>query len=312
MKKILAFLIAVGVSLSANAAETITIVSGYNAAATVHNAMYKIIDIANKSQNRYNFILDFKPGAGGVVALNYISQNPTTRVALLSTGIIQEFDEKRVIESDFTPIYAVGDACWGVATNLPADESKGIKSIRNPKGNDIVIGAVGSGSVSHIIGLESAEAAHLKPIVLLFKSPSDAMINQAGNQGVNLNLETVEAIKNVQTRNKDIKIVGITCGQRHPLVPKIPTLAEQGMKNIPSVFNIVYAPTQMYATRQTDIGRILDQATLQLGDKEMFELSGFKSPVFSKNPVSAQQFYDVRAAQLRTLTKKYANQITKN
>jgi hypothetical protein len=68
----------------------------------------------------------------------------------------------------------------------------------------------------------------------------------------------------------------------------------------------------MYATRRYDIGRILDQATLQLGDKEMFELSGFKSPVFSKNPVSAQQFYDVRAAQLRLLTKKYADQITKN
>jgi hypothetical protein len=67
------------------------------------------------------------------------------------------------------------------------------------------------------------------------------------------------------------------------------------------------AHQKMPADRQQAIGRVLDQATKDVGLKEIQHLSDMRSPVFDS--VSAQQFYQTRINALKTLRKQYSKQI---
>ena len=86
----------------------------------------------------------------------------------------------------------------------------------------------------------------------------------------------------------------------------VATLKEQGV-NLPGVINIVMAHQSMPAEKQAAVGRILDQATKDVGLKEIQHLSDMRSPVF--DGVSAQQFYRSRIESLKTLRKLYSKQI---
>jgi tripartite-type tricarboxylate transporter receptor subunit TctC len=111
----------------------------------------------------------------------------------------------------------------------------------------------------------------------------------------------------MKSKNPNIKMVATICSQRNPMVPHVPTLAEQGLKDIPPVFNIVLAPSQMPDSKRRDIGTILDQATVAVGADRIFTLSGFRPAVVQK--ISAQDFFDRRVGQILALRKKYAKEL---
>jgi tripartite-type tricarboxylate transporter receptor subunit TctC len=306
MKKLLAIFL-MHISM-VHATETITIVSPYSPGNTGQAALIEVTEKANQRQARYKFIVDHKPGAQGLVALNHAQASSENRVAIIAAGAVELFDTGKVNIQDWSAIHGIGDACWAVVTNWPVDENQGTRSIKAPAGaKDFVIGAHGLGSVAHLTGLEVAEKLGQKPILVLFKSGTEAFLNLAGNQGVNMTMESVQNIENMKLKNPDIKMLGIGCNQRHPLAPHVPTLHEQGLRDIPPVFNIVLAPAQMPAAKKQDIGKILDQATLDVGPDRIFTLSGFRPAVAQK--ISAQEFFDRRVGQILKLRKKYAQEL---
>jgi hypothetical protein len=67
------------------------------------------------------------------------------------------------------------------------------------------------------------------------------------------------------------------------------------------------ANSQMPDKKKTELGRILDQATKDVGLEEIQNLSDMRSPIFDK--VSAEQFYHSRITSLKALRKRYSKQI---
>jgi tripartite-type tricarboxylate transporter receptor subunit TctC len=307
MKKIIvSFLLAISGVVSAT--ETIVIASTYNSAYSGQAAMLSVLNSANRAQNKYNFILESHPGAQGLIALNYASSSPKDRLALIAAGVVDNFVTGKAKETDFVPVHAVGDACWAVVTNWPADEKRGIRSIRPPAGTkDLVLGVVGIGSVSHLAGLEIGQQVKLPVVTVVFKSGTEAFLNLASNNGSNMAIDSVPTVLSMKTKVSSLNMVAITCGDRHPQAPHVPTLSEQGLGNIPPVFNIILAPTGMPEGKRKEIGNLLDQATKQVGFDSLFASSGFKSAVFQR--MTAQQFYDLRVGQIKDLRKKYAKEI---
>jgi tripartite-type tricarboxylate transporter receptor subunit TctC len=293
------------------ATETITIASTYNAGHSGQAALLTVLDTANKSQNKYNFILENRPGAQGLIALNYVSTSPQNRLALVAAGVVDNFVTGKAKETDFVPVHAIGDACWAVVTNWPADEKKGLKSISRPVGaRDLVIGAVGIGSVSHLTGLEVATFTNNQSITVVFKSGSEALMNLASGNGVNITIDNVTTVTNMQSRVSNLSMVATTCKDRHPQALHVPTLTEQGLGNIPPVFNIILSSAEMTANKRKELGDILDQATMTVGLDKLFASSGFKAAVFQK--LTAQQFYNLRTDQIKALRKKYSDQINES
>lgn len=308
MKKFLTSLLLAAVSLTAQAKENIVVASSYPASHSGHSALLKVLDHASQQQNKYNFVLESHPGAQGLIALNYAKAGGENRLTLVAAGVVDVFETGKAQESDFAPVYAFGDACWAVVTNWPADETQGIKSIKPPAGaRELVLGVVGVGSVGHMTGLEVAGAIKQKPLTVVFKSGNEAFLNLAAGNGVNLTVESVTVVQNMKIKSPDLRIVATTCNDRNPLAAHIPTLSEQGLGHIPPVINIVLAARSMPVEKRKEIETLLNQATVAVGAKTIFEMSQFRPAVFQN--LTAQQYYDRRVGQIKALRKKYAKEL---
>ena len=106
MKKLFTALVLVSAALSASARETIQIIYGFSAADNSANYSRTLAEEANKIQDKYNFIFDAKPGAGGTVAARYVANTPNTILSTSSAFFIRAsvFPNESYNLSDFTTL----------------------------------------------------------------------------------------------------------------------------------------------------------------------------------------------------------------
>ena len=74
------------IASAVSAAETISILYGFSPAAHQATTLRIIADEANKAQSKYNFIIDFKTGAGGSIAANHVQQYPEKTLVGMSSS----------------------------------------------------------------------------------------------------------------------------------------------------------------------------------------------------------------------------------
>lgn len=300
MKKLLlTFLFCFG---AAQAQETITVYTPYSASHGGNAAFQRVLDRANEAQSTYKFQFELKPGAQGLIALKTAAEQPENRLAIINAAFVELIENQQVIESEWTPVHAIGEACWAVIA-LGGNESKGISSLKSMK--EITVGTVGVGNVTHLTALEVGEKVNVPVRLVLFKSNYDALVNLVGNHGVNFAVERYSVIDQFRSKNQNINVVGMSCPKRYA-AQHVATLKEQGL-NLPGVINIVMSNSQMAEKKRLEVGRILDQATKDVGLEEIQHLSDMRSPIFDK--VSTEQFYQSRISSLKTLRKRYSKQI---
>lgn len=281
----------VGVLFSANvyAQETVKIYSPYSPTHSGTPGMLRIVDEANKSQNIYKFILEFKPGGNQVIALKSLDENS---LAIIAPAFVENVNKGAVKEEDYIPIHAQGDACWVVITNGPV---KGIK--------EMTIGGVGFGNAAHLTGLAMGEKYKFPVRYIVFRSNNDALINMAGNNGVTMVVDRYEAYESMKTKNPKLEAFAASCPSRLVQAPKLKTLGENGIK-APYVFNITVAHKDMSPAKRQVISIILNDAQNKIGADEIFKISGMKIPA-----VAPQEFYKRSVNTVRNLQTKYRKEI---
>lgn len=303
MRKMLTALILCLATASALARETITVYSPYSAGHAGTNASRRVFEAANSMQDRYQFVLDFKPGAQGVLALKEISEQPGTRLAIINAAFVDNVEKNLINEHDYVPVHSDGDACWAVVSTA-GNERQGLPSIQSAA--EIVVGSVGFGNATHLTALEIGKKYNLPVRFIPFKSNFDSMLNMAAGHGVNFNLERISVIESFKTKNPNLQILAMSCPVRHPDAPNVRTLKEYGIR-APYVFNTVVAHQHMPQDRAADLGKILDQATLQVGADVIRQLSDFRPSVFDN--VSAVEFHRSRLATVKSLRQQHRNAI---
>jgi len=301
MKKLLAALIICCANI-VHAQETITVYTPYSASHGGNAAFQRVLDKANESQSQYRFQFELKPGAQGLIALRTAADHGEHRLAIINAAFVELVENNLVQESDWKPIHAIGEACWAVLT-LGGNESQGVASLKSMR--ELTVGTVGVGNVTHLTGLAIGERTGVPVRLVLFKSNYDALVNLVGNHGVNFAIERYSIVDQFREKNPNIRVVGMSCPARYDNMG-IATLKEQGL-NLPGVINIVMANRAMTADRQAAIGHILDQATKDVGLKEIQHLSDMRSPIF--DGVGTQKFYQSRIDALKMLRKRYSKQI---
>lgn len=305
MFKLLTALLAV-VSISAYSAETISIQSPYAANHSGTAAMFKILEEANRQQSRYNFILEFKPGGEQIIAIKQMDEQPQNRLAIIAPKYVEHITSGRLSRDDYEPVWALGDACWAVIANV-GDDRKGVASLQGQR--ELVVGGVGFGNAAHLTALQLGEKYGFKVRYVPFKSNFDALVLMTADGSVNMVLERVSNYKQMREKNPNIKVLAMSCPQRHPDIPNIRTLAEQGI-TAPYVFNIVVANRNMPVARQDDIGKILTRATTVVGAKEIQISSDMRPPQFDNTPTVS--YYNRSVGMVGNLLKKYHTQIVEN
>jgi tripartite-type tricarboxylate transporter receptor subunit TctC len=170
MKKLLAVLLAT-LALNATAKETITMYYSWTAADTAANFYRTLADESNKLQNKYNFIFDAKPGAGGTVAAAATLNNPNSIWINSSAAFIRPnlFPAESHNMADFRSLMPMCVAPF-VVTSIK------YKSWRDvPKDAKLSIGISGLGATTHLVALQVA-SQYPNMQIIPFKSTSEALL----------------------------------------------------------------------------------------------------------------------------------------
>lgn len=167
-----------GASTFALATETITILWAFNIGSNQANTIRLIIDELNKTQDKYTFVIDSKPGAGGTIAANAVEARPnTTLVGMSSSFIIRPYFEKDSLThnlDNFTPILVQGTG--SPMTVVSGKYTRLEHALANP---NLTIGVSGIGSISHLAANALLDVNKTASIVN-FKSNVDAATSAAG------------------------------------------------------------------------------------------------------------------------------------
>jgi tripartite-type tricarboxylate transporter receptor subunit TctC len=180
------------VSTSVLAVETITIVSPYSASHSGTPATFRIVEEANRSQNKYNFIVDFKPGGEQIIAVKHMDAQPQNRLAIIAPKFVEHTRSGKLTRSDYIPIHALGDACWAVITNT-GNMNQGISSLRGQQ--ELTVGGVGIGNAAHITALELGEHFNFSVRYIPFKSNFDALKAAGLEKSTSYHIEGLYKIK---------------------------------------------------------------------------------------------------------------------
>jgi tripartite-type tricarboxylate transporter receptor subunit TctC len=221
--------------------------------------------------------------------------DPENSLAIIAPAYVENVQSGKLNEHDYIPIYAFGDACWAVVTNKPLKNNK-----------EFIVGGVGIGNAAHLTGLALGEKYKFDVRYVVFKSNYDALVNMAGNNGVEMVIDKYEGYAALKTKNPNMRMIAASCPSRLPQEPKIKTLKELGIE-APYIFNIAIAHKDMNYVRRTAIKNILNDATKRVGEAEIYRLSAMKPPIFSG--ISEDQFYKQSIDTVKRLQNNYKSQI---
>jgi tripartite-type tricarboxylate transporter receptor subunit TctC len=303
MKFIIAALVAIFASATV-AQEIIQIKSPYPANHSGHAAVHRMIQKVNELQNKFTLVLELKPGGQGVIALKSMDQTPLNAISIIHAPFVENSLSGKIEESDYVPISSLGSACWFLISKV-GNEAEGLASLTKHPG-DVVIGAPGIGSATHLTVLAIAEKINRPIRYVSFKSAAEANLLIAGDHDVNFGIAALNEMQNLQRVNSNIKPLAAHCSHRHAKLPTVRTTAEQGI-DAPFVFNTFVASKNMPAERRQQLATLLDRAMRELGEDTIMQLSDFSPPMFRNQ--SAQQFHSAQVATLKRMLAKHKNDI---
>jgi tripartite-type tricarboxylate transporter receptor subunit TctC len=257
------------VALTVTAKETVTIIYSWTAADGPANYSRTIIEEANRLQNKYNFVFDTKPGAGGTIAANHVRNTPNTILATASAFFVRPnfFPNESHDLSSYKEIYLQCTAPMAIAavkyktwTDVPKDQA-------------LTIGVSGLGTTTHLFASQ-IQTQYPKLTVIPFKSTSESLLSVAsGNTDLHVAfLGEVETWGADNNKFKRLNVLGISGSTR---VRGFPTLTSQGfgraVADISVPFHLV-VPTSVPDTKFKEWRDILVQAGQSATVKETYKL----------------------------------------
>jgi tripartite-type tricarboxylate transporter receptor subunit TctC len=237
MKKLLAIVLST-IAFSAMAKENITVVYSWAPADVAANFHRQIVEEANRIQDKYNFIFDSKPGAGGAVAARYVQNTSNTILATSSAFFIRpNFFPKESHDIDkFRMLLPVCSAPIVIS-------SKKYKSWKEvPTDRPLTIGVSGIGITTHLVATEVAKN-YPQLIVVPFKSTSEALVSMLGGStdfAVTF-MGDIEQYKNTSDSKTRVYPLGITGNKT---VAGVAPLSSQGF---PKISEAMSSPAQELA-----------------------------------------------------------------
>jgi len=173
MKKLFLLLsLVVSLTVQAQPRETQTMVYSWTVNDLAANFYRTLAEESNKIQNKYNFIFDAKPGAGGTVAANYVLNTPNTIWINSSAAFIRPnlFPNESHNMADWRSLMPMCVAPFVISSV----KYKSWKEV--PRDAKLTIGTSGLGVTSHLVAIQITKN-YPNMVIVPFKSTSDALLS---------------------------------------------------------------------------------------------------------------------------------------
>ncbi|RXZ36474.1 tripartite tricarboxylate transporter substrate binding protein [Oxalobacteraceae bacterium CAVE-383] len=239
---------------------------------TTPDLIGRAIGPAMQSRLDMNYIVDNRPGASGMIGMNYVakSTDPNTLMIVPATTLTLPMFYKKVdfdVLNGFTPITQVSSTSFVLvvhkdvpARNLP----EFITWAKTTKNN--FYASPGVGTHHHLCMLMLEQSAGISLEHVPYKGSSQAFTDLVGGQVPTMFMPIQVAVP--LAKAGQLKIIGGSLRYRHPAFPDIPTLAEQGAANYHvdpwyAVWGPPKLPAAAVAQYRTAIMAALQDATVK-------------------------------------------------
>ncbi len=222
-------------------------------------------------QNKWNVIVDNRPGAGGNLGVDAAAKSPADGYTLVigqtsNLAINPTLYPKLPYDplKDLVPVALVSSSPIVMAApiNSPFKSYADVVAAAKGKPDALTLGYSGNGTVAHLAGELAENAADIKLRHIPYKGAAQAMTDLVGGQ-IDLYMSSVPTLLG-QVRNGKLKVIAITSAKRSPQLPDVPTLAESGYKGFEAVtwFGIL-APAGTPAPIVAQLNKAINSALQQ-------------------------------------------------
>jgi tripartite-type tricarboxylate transporter receptor subunit TctC len=246
MKKLLAIIL-MAFAITATAKEVITIFYAWGPGDSVANYHRTLANEANKIQDKYTFLFDTKPGAGGAIASNHVLRESNSVLAHSTAFFVRpnvypnESYELALFKEAFVHCMA--------PMAITSSKYKNWKSV--PADALVSVGISGLGVTTHLAALQLQEKYPNMNIVP-FKSTNDSMLSMVAGQ-TDFHIGFISEAEQWSKANKDggkiVNVLGIT-GTK--IINGYPTLVSEGF---PQAFAQMNVGHHLVLPEKTDSAR---------------------------------------------------------
>ncbi|MEY2771077.1 MAG: hypothetical protein RIQ38_1496 [Pseudomonadota bacterium] len=182
-------------------------------------------------------IVDNKPGVGGRIAADMVLAAPadgqTYMIAPNATPTFQMLvfakDLKWDITRDFVPVAGIASypLGMGVATQLGVGNAREFVEWAKKNPGKASFGTPGTGGQNHFLGVQLAKVTGIDMPVTPYKGTPPMVTDLIGGH-VPSAISLLDGMM-AQHRAGKLRVIGVFTKERSPLMPDIPTFAEQGI-----------------------------------------------------------------------------------
>ena len=247
-------------------------------------------------------IIDNKPGAGAIVATEYVAKSAPDGYTLLvgASGAMSinpavyaklSYDPVR----DFIPISELGSFPLILIVNASSPFKSVAELVAYAKANPgkLTFAHTGPGGLPHMTGELFNALAGVDLLGVSYKSGGESVAAVLGHQ-VDMTFETVTILLPL-IRDGKLRALAITSRERTPLAPDLPTMIEAGVPNYEvTSFNGIVAPAGTPAPVVNLLNKTINEGLQTPENKNTIAHLGAIS-----NPGSPQEFAAFIAAQHR-------------
>jgi tripartite-type tricarboxylate transporter receptor subunit TctC len=241
-------------SLSAQAAERITFMVAWSAASGLAANTRALCTEMNRIQNKYEFVPEFRPGAGGAIGSNYVLQNPKNTITVGSSTFFLRSNFDRATGYDADSFQGVFVQVIGTPVALYSSKYSTLDEYK--KSNRVSTGISGYGSHSNLLSTILASTGTTVDIIN-YPSLVDATKDVLGKH-LDSSWNWLYDIEPQADAGK-IKVLAITGSKTINGYPTFASLGVKGFENVSASY-AVFASAEMPEERTREIYEILKQA----------------------------------------------------
>ena len=257
MKKLIAIL-AMAAAMAAHAKDTITIVYAWGPGDSVANYHRTIANEANKIQDKYNFIFDTKPGAGGAIAANHVLTTPNSVLAHSTAFFVRPV----VFPNESYDLTKYKEQYVHCMAPMAITSTKYTKWTDVPPGAKVSVGISGLGVTTHLAAIEM-QKRFVNLNIIPFKSTNDSMLSMVAGQTdfhIGFISEAEQWSKDNSNADRKVTVLGITGSK---VINGYTPLAKQGFDASFADMNVghhMLVPTSVDTAKQKEFHEIFAKA----------------------------------------------------
>ena len=239
-------------------------------------------------------VVENKPGADGAIAAEYVAQSPpdgqtlffATYGAMSAVPSLHKQVHYDVVK-DFTPVVGAGKFSFFVFShpNVPATNILQLIDYAHAHPGAL---SYGTGNVGSIVASADMAASHnIDWVHVPYKGEVPAMTDFLAGR-IQIMIGTPSNALNWVKEGRLNALVTLA-DKRSPLLPNVPTMAEMGLRTLPTVpWAGVFGPAQMPPQRVKQLNQAINQLLNQPDLQAEFAKQGFEAQGSSPDQLAAQ------------------------